>query len=161
MSSYTLVNSQVSTGSVNTITFSSLPNTFRDFIVSIQAGSASNTSLHWRINGDSATNYNFVLMERDPSFGVRSQAALNTTQYIIGNLTNTLRTHGEIHLLDVNVTNKFKSGIARVEEIITERTQIRGWTYASNNAITSLSFFTANGSNFVNGSSFSVYGIGA
>lgn len=158
--SHSLIASQTASGSVNTITFSSLPTTFKDFVISIVARSSSSTNLRWRVNGDTGANYNWIVAERDPSFGTRSTSITSAPQWTSADLQSTWPSLSEINLFNVNDSTSYLTGLDRVEQTASsEKTSIRAITHAMQLTVSSLTFYTANGSNFVSGSTFTIYGI--
>lgn len=146
------------------IIFSSIPATYRDLVVVCNTRStraANNDFLLYQINGDTGSNYAWVLM-----FGPGSGSG--------GSLTNTLtvgvtdaqpaanRPAGEfgaarIQLMDYSQTNKQKTILTRTDSA-SDVTSAGATRWANTNAINQIRLFMEFGS-IASGSTFSLYGI--
>jgi hypothetical protein len=139
------------------VTFSSIPATYRDLII-VFDGSTTATSAGGtlRYNGDSANNYSFVAM-----FGTGSSAGsdLNTTtnSSIFNFTTTTSKSTSVVQIMDYSATDKHKTALSRSG-------QANGYVLAYANrwantaAITSVEV-SVNAGNYAAGSTFSLYGI--
>jgi hypothetical protein len=141
--------------SAASVTFSSIPATYRDLIVVFKgAQNASSTSIQMRFNGDSASNYTYVYMSSagDPnptsgsgSFTGIAPGAFGTTQ------TNVL-----YQVMDYSATDKHKTVLTRLDD---QPQQTSAWAgrWANTAAITSVAIVSGN--QFVSGTTVSMYGV--
>ena len=155
------------TGSSGTITFSSIPSTYKHLQIRVVARSNDDnaiSNLSMRINGDSAANYSWHFMQ---GFGTgawssnATSASLISLRDILAGLTGNFPGVLIIDLLDYADTNKFKT-VRALGGFTNGTTQhqvsaISG-NYRSSTAISSLSLSIALGS-FITSSRFSLYGI--
>lgn len=140
------------------ITFSSIPNTYRD-LVAVVSGipNANVASGAIRINGDTGSNYLMVGMR-----GNGSNAASYTTSTVSGwfdyagdSVANST-TLCSINFLDYAATDKHKAFIAR-QSNAADTVEAMAQRWASTSAITSLTFYWTTGG-FAAGSTISLYG---
>jgi hypothetical protein len=171
---YKLIQSQVVSGSsTNTITFDSIPQTYTHLVVLVSARTNTASTrdvMRFRINNDSSAIYNsFFLYGFDSTASVRSESALsntyfewtyavgnNATSNVFGNTTVTLNNYRStsavktVNTLDANENQSTTSWI----------TGITTGYWNSTTAITRLDFVAQSGITYIDGSTFSLYGIG-
>lgn len=155
---YDLIASNVLTSVVSSITFSSIPSTYRDLVlVSNAVSSLTNGGISTTVNGDTGPNYLTVLMEGSGGTTTARAQARSSILYswFTGNITTTHPATHLLHLIDYAQTNKHKVMFldSNSGTQISFRSHIR---YASTSAITSITVATAD---CVVGSSFHLYGI--
>lgn len=154
---YDLIASNVLTGSVSSVTFSSIPSTYRDLVlVANLTSTISNGGIAETVNSDTGANYFTVLFEGGG--GVRGIARTRNDilhSWFTGNITNS---HPATHItqyFDYAATDKHKailvSSGSRTQTMF--RSAVR---WASLSAITSITIGT---SDVAVGSSFHLYGI--
>lgn len=138
-------------GSDSSITFSSVPATFRDLILVIAGTSASATTFGVQCNSDSASNYTFVEMSSDGG-GTSSSGSLT---YLLMGRSTTSQGVSTLQIMDYAQTDKHKTAIARgsTSSIIVRASAAR---WANTAAVTSL---TVTGSNWSSGTTLSLYGV--
>jgi hypothetical protein len=137
-----------------TVTFSSIPATYRDLIFIFNGvGSASGYGF-FRFNGDTGNNYNYVFMYGDVT--PVSSGASNTIGFF-GNIEPSLLNPTVSNIMDYSATDKHKTYLSRNDRVpgIVIATAGR---WANTAAITSMSV-NKNGGNFQSGSTFSLYGV--
>jgi hypothetical protein len=145
--------------SASSVTFSSIPATYRDLIIvatPISTSGVSETAL--RFNTDSGNNYNRVLM-----FGTGSTTGsfANTGVSYIGfvDAFTSVGNIGIAQVMDYSATDKHKTVIARKNEPTDALAAIAG-RWANTAAITTVSLTALGGGNqFATGSTFSLYGV--
>lgn len=154
------------TGSSGTITFSSIPNTYKHLQIRMTAFSNSeNNAMTLTINGDTATNYTWHNLWGDGN-SIGAQAAPNASS---------------IHLADYAVMSQFGNPTVGIIDIIDYASTVKNKTvrifvgtdknnayaqgveqdsghWRSTSAITSITI-TATGVNFTTASTFALYGI--
>jgi hypothetical protein len=137
-----------------TITFSSIPATYRDLILVGAATPSASTNVLIRVNGDANGNYSYVYM-LGFSGGTLSGSASGQTSGFADTFTG--GSNFRIEFLDYSATDKHKTFLSRSNG---NTTQVNAYAnrYALNDAITSVSV-TASGQTFSTGSTFALYGI--
>jgi hypothetical protein len=138
--------------SVASVTFSSIPATYRDLILVI---SATGSNYSWfRINGISSSIYDRVRMYGTGSSALSSSS--NATVGYMADLTTTRTT--EVHqFMDYSATDKHKTVLSRNNTPDTS-TVAQAHRVATTAAITSISI-NAEASTFGIGNTFNLYGV--
>jgi hypothetical protein len=138
----------------SSVTFSSIPVTYRDLILVINGTTNTATGVTATHNGDTtAANYTLVNMAGNSNNTTSSGTASNS------NLISmyTTRSMGIIQFLDYSATDKHKTALSRSDNAANDAyAQARRWANA--NAITSIAI-GAYGNTFQTGSTFALYGI--
>jgi hypothetical protein len=147
------------------VTFSSIPATYRDLVVvtSLRTNrSGENTdAIRMRFNADSGSNYPRVAMFAS-SGGAgtfeETSSAIILTATAATSTANTF-TPSNAQIMDYSATDKHKTVLLRNAQNLTDVVlgQVNRW--ANTAAITSLAFTSANSANFEVGSTFALYGI--
>lgn len=142
------------------ITFSSIPATYRDLI--IIANGPSNIAddfAYLRFNGDSGSNYSWVQMGANTSTPFSSSTTTTSWR------TSTFRPSGgrsvtKIQIMDFSASDKHKVGLIRDDSQYDSGLIVRAYAarWANTAAITSIEFFTTAGS-LTAGFTLSLYGI--
>jgi hypothetical protein len=163
---YELIATTFGTGSSGTITFSSIPATYKH--LQIRATPKSNDTnaignLSMRMNGDSASNYSWHFLQ---GYGTGAWSSNGTSASFIS-LRDYLGTSGSLHgaiiidLLDYANTNKNKT-VRAFSGLTNGSTQnqvsLVSGNWRSTSAVTSLTLTAGLGS-FVTPARFSLYGI--
>jgi len=144
----------------SSVTFGSIPATYRDLVVAINGQTTSNANIIYRINGDTGSNYSHVHMTGGSS--ATSGAGTFTEAYITyGSVLNGTRLAINLSIIDYSATDKHKTALVRngytnLSSVFTTEALAIRW--ASTSAVTSIVFST-NAGNFAIGSSFSLYGV--
>ena len=140
--------------SASSVTFSNIPNTYRDLILIVAGSSTATATFGVQFNGDTANNYTYVEMNGDGSTYESSSSTLS--QALIGRFTTTVAVAiGQI--MDYSATDKHKTVLARgggAGDIV--RASASRW--ANNNAITSVKVLPLSNS-FASGTVMSLYGV--
>ena len=152
---YNLIASNVLTSSASSVTFSSIPATYRDLVLVVTLVASTNSTAFVRFNSDSGANYSYVRMQGNGSTatsfansGVTSiweqGADENPNQYLL-------------QIMDYSATDKHKTVLSRLNR---PTAAVWGLTsrWANTSAITSISWEAASGT-YNSGSSWYLYGI--
>ena len=167
---YTLINSNVLTGSAASVEFTSIPATYTDLVVrwSSRADNASAANTNWvELNSDTASNYSYTYLQGGGSAGVSSargssEAALYAGRQDAANATANTFGSAEMYIPSYTVTQKKPVSMdSTTENNDTEAFRMATATlWQGTAAITSIKIRpNAGGQNFVSGSSFYLYGI--
>jgi hypothetical protein len=148
--------------SASTVTFSSIPGTYRDLRLVIQGiGSTSNMQPRMTINNDTAANYNYVSMQGDGASATSSSAS--GTTFIPFTFNSRVQTtydwQSVVEVLDYSATDKHKTGILRPGNSANGVEAI-GSRWASTSAVTSIQIYFFSGT-WAAGSTFALYGVSA
>ena len=150
------------TGSDGSITFASIPQTYRSLVLVCNfqnSGTASATRL--QVNGDTGANYNGVWMTGTGSAANSGSESNQTSARLFGanvGPTNTFTNVGILHFMDYSTTDKHKTVLTRYGSASTE-TQATASRWANTAAITSITVFDILGQTYQTGSTFALYGI--
>ena len=168
-SSRFLINSQTLSSATASVTFSSIPATYTDLVVrmSVRSDRASTwDQIAIRFNSDTATNYSNTYLSGLGSGGANSS---NNSSYsslvdrFVNGDTATSNTfsNGEIYIPSYTVSqNKPMSSFGVQEDnSAAARMAINADLWQNTASITSINFFPQNGSNWLSGSSFYLYGL--
>lgn len=159
---FDLIDSNVLGSNSTSITFSSVPSTYRDLVIVITAKQTAGTGQNeLRFNGDSGSNYGNISMEGTGSI-TQSGASATTSKWYI-NLNNgdlySQYTTCIVQIMDY-AQAKHKSGISRGNGQGTGNSVgASGHIWRNTNAITSITI-SASGT-YSSGSTFYLYGIAA
>lgn len=153
-----LIASQTTSSVVTSVTFNSIPNTFRDLvIVADVAAQAFDSWLGLRFNGASTNTYSWVYAGN----GANSNSGANVAQIQLFSHLTTTRGVQTVHVMDYAITNKHKSVLGRGGSAGAFGPGMTAGRWASTNAITSLTLFGGQGIEFAVGATFNIYGIPA
>lgn len=169
MSTYTLISSQVLGSSAASVTFSSIPSTYKDLVLrcSIRDSGSSGSSqqqVRVRINGSSAANYSRTNVTGAGSTAASGNGTSNTsiagfyapdagaTSNTFNNLEIYIPNYATVQQRQVSVFDVFENNSATVNQI-----NATAALYTDTTIITSLYIDTVSG--LVSGSSFYLYGI--
>lgn len=158
-----LLASNVLGSSTNTVTFSSIPSTYRDLVLVLDANWAtinSSSYIAFRANGDTGSSYSSVLLYNSAGGARSASSGPDTEGYLtwqsIGSGDPAPKFHAILQFQDYATTNKHKPVLSRINEVsIAVHAAAARW--ASTNAITSLTI--RSGQSFAAGSTFYLYGI--
>jgi hypothetical protein len=156
---YTALATRTLTGTAASVTFSSIPATYRDLVV-VYRGTSANTgigSFTMRFNSDAATNYSYMLMDANAA-GVTSPTN-SFTSAVAGLTISSSQNISIAHIMDYSATDKHKTVIARGNAMGDSFVRVVASRWANTAAITSILCRTDQGSNFNSGATFSLYGI--
>jgi hypothetical protein len=142
--------------SASSVTFSSIPATYRDLILVTDGVTGADAALYLRFNGDSGSNYNFV---RAVGFsgGTFSDSGNNVTE-IRNTIQMNPRGPSVNQIMDYSATDKHKTVLQRGNLKNAGETAMGAGRWANTAAITSI-VCSLNTSTFLSGSRFDLYGV--
>jgi hypothetical protein len=148
--------------SASSVTFSSIPATYRDLVLVATANSTNSgfTDVAFRFNGDTGTNYSRVGMYGgvNPVSSFTNLEGRGFLSFINGTTVGTNSfTPSVSTFMDYSATDKHKTGLHR-HGMATDNVLAAATRWASTAAVTSLFIFPTSG-NFNTGSTFNLYGI--
>jgi hypothetical protein len=148
--------------SASSVTFSSIPATYRDLVLVCNwQNSGSGSAGRLQLNGNTGANYFGVWMTGTGTSAISSSETSETSARIAGASVGPANTYSNtaiLQFLDYSATDKHKTVISRFGSASTE-SQATASRYASTSAITSIRFFDILGQTFQTGSTFNLYGI--
>ncbi len=141
--------------SASSVTFSSIPATFRDLIVVLSVKSSGGNNLaRARYNSDSGSNYSRVFMRGDGSSA--TSAAETDTGAFIADVDSTNFFVQTTSIMDYSATDKHKTSLSSTTR--GDRVQAFANRWANTAAITSVQVVISSNT-FDAGSTFSLYGV--
>jgi hypothetical protein len=142
----------------STVTFSSIPATYRDLILVYNHLGSINDFSSFIVNSDFASNKSRIRMIGDGT--VYTDSSSTEGVFYAGVLNTTNRTSGIVQLMDYSATDKHKTFLMRWGEFQSTNQVVNAYAYRwpSTSAINTISFFSGSG-NFAIGSTFALYGI--
>lgn len=162
-STYTPIASYTSSGSASTYTFSSISGLYTDLIVVINYDSATagNQSLNMRFNGDTGTNYSYTILRGSGSAAQSARGSADDRIYCGSSSTGTtnIASNAIIHIQNYSNTTTYKTALIR-DNNPDYYVFANVGLWRSTSAITSVTFYQT-AYNFINGSTFTLYGIAA
>lgn len=157
---YDKIATTTTSGNATSITFSSIPATYTDLII-IFNGSASGTSGDLAtFNSDTGSNYSTTFLRGDGSSAASGQV-INSTSINPGLTFGTSQSTYIMQIINYANTTTYKTALYRSNSVATSSyvgAAVALWR--STAAISTINFFTS-GTNYVNGSTFTLYGIKA
>jgi hypothetical protein len=159
---YTPLATVTLSGSDSEIVFASIPNTYRDLILVIQAKSATgNPAVTARFNSDNTANYPYVRMTGSGS-GSGGSAIITTDTFLNIAAAFGINTSGNGHIIaqimDYSATDKHKTVLVRNGDAGLGVEAIAG-RWANTNAINTIALANTSSISFASGSTFSLYGV--
>jgi hypothetical protein len=164
---YTLIASNTLGSAAADVTFSSIPGTYTDLLLVMNAQSVQATTYDNAIiqfNSDTASNYSRTRLN-GYSAGAVSERSINATSHLIGPLTGTsfsssIFSPSLTNILDYANTTTNKTALWRSNSQ-DGYVQAGVGLWRSTSAITSIKISTLSASNLASGSTFKLYGIEA
>jgi hypothetical protein len=139
--------------SSSSVTFSSIPATYRDLVVVVNHTKSALTTFTIRFNGDNTSgNYTSVYMVGDGSSAVSGTETGFTFAF-----SNTPISTQLVNVMDYSATDKHKTVLLRHSDSSRQAAAYAG-RWANTAAITSVVFAPSSGT-FDSGSTFALYGI--
>jgi len=154
-STYTPIATYTATGSVSTVTFSSIPQTYTDLVL-IGAAKDSNNYTGMRVNNSSAANYSRTYMTWNGTSAGSARTTSDTTLYVGGNDTNF-----EVSIYNFqnySNTTTYKT-ILGTQKIANATSIAAVGLWRSTAAITEIDIYSVSGATILTGTTFTLYGI--
>jgi hypothetical protein len=145
--------------SAASVTFSSIPATYRDLILVVDnAATGVDQQFGYRFNGDSGANYPWVYALGSSS-GAGAASGSSDLQGRLGNI-NTTRSNHLLQIMDYSATDKHKTTLARSNDATRSQSWMFAGRWANTAAITSVRIAPV-ADFFSTGAVVSLYGIAA
>jgi hypothetical protein len=148
--------------SASSVSFSSIPASYRDLIIvtNILSPTVDGCDFALRVNGDTGTNYSYVRMYGG-SAATGSDSSASATNisggFGLGNNTTT-PAPVTIQIMDYSATDKHKTFLTRLNDMGRSWSAAFASRWANTSAVTSVQVLTTV-NNFAAGSTFSLYGV--
>jgi hypothetical protein len=146
-----------------TVTFSSIPATYKDLIVVFNGGwiNSSNGESIIRFNGDAGANYSRIYALGDGS-STGSGANAGLTEGSWWAMDNSANSNSTLQIMDYSATDKHKTVLSRSNSFPGLYTLMMAGRWASTSAINQISISTFGAGGSVRaGSTISLYGVAA
>jgi hypothetical protein len=160
---YTPIASTTTSGSASTVTFSTISGAYTDLIVVVNYDSATagNQSLNMRFNGDTTTNYSYTYLRGSGSAASSGRDSNDDRIYCGSSSTGTtdIASTAIIQIQNYSNTTTYKTALIR-DNNPDYYVYAGVGLWRSTAAITSITFYQTS-YNFINGSTFALYGIAA
>lgn len=145
----------------SSVTFGSIPGTFRDLRIVVNAGTSAEGNIFIQLNNDTGSNYTYSNMR---GFATSSTAAsAGTSSRIQSNYSTGLQTSARAvntyDLMDYSQTDKHKTILIRANHI--DEIDALAGRWANTAAVTSVKLTANDSGNFIIGSTFALYGVKA
>jgi hypothetical protein len=141
------------------VTFSSIPATYRDLILIGVATGSTTLQGRIRLNGDTGSNYNYVRMSGSGSAATSVSAVNQTFGFVSGiaQATTTGALQIKIDIMDYSATDKHTTVVSRADQAANGAEAFAN-RWANTAAVTSVQVLTSTG-NWAIGSTFNLYGV--
>lgn len=143
----------------SSVTFGSIPATFRDLICVVVATGSTTLQGRIRLNSDSGSNYSYQRMSGSGSSATATEQSSQSSGYVsaIAQATTTGQLQMSINIMDYSATDKHTTIVSRADQAA-NGTEAFANRYANTAAVTSVQILTSTG-NWAIGSTFALYGI--
>jgi hypothetical protein len=146
--------------SASSVTFSSIPATYRDLILVVNGQTTGDANAQIRVNGDTGSNYSGVVMRQDAT----SQSGTFGQFYATWNtFVGSTRFVSIVNFMDYSATDKHKTVLTRSTYVratagnpLGPEAQAARW--ANTSAITTI-LLLLSANNYAAGTTFSLYGV--
>ena len=163
---YDLIQEQVLGSAAASVTFSSIPGTYKDLVLEFVGSAASTADTPAiRFNGDTATNYSATSLAGNGTTAT-SQRQSNVNRIQVGGFQDPVGTTPSTLFVNVQSytsTNVFKTVIARHSNFNgsagTAGSIVGLWRKSPAEAITSITVLTENGNSYATNSTFRLWGV--
>lgn len=168
MATYTLISSNVLSSSAASVTFSAIPATYTDLVVrfSVRTNFPDPVdAMSLKFNSDSSALYSLTAVRGNgasaTSYRFSGATSINTGQVDGDTATSNTFSSSELYIPSYTASQSKPASIFFAQE--SNQTTVylgaHATLYRSNTAISSLAFTPNDGTNFLSGSSFYLYGI--
>jgi hypothetical protein len=162
---YEPIATQTLVSNTSLVTFSSIPATYTDLVMVVNAGAVSANDMYLRLNGDTGSNYSYTILTGNGTSASSIRGSNQTLALVdyYGTPATTLGGSVSIfNFMNYSNTTTNKTILSRSNNA-SSGTDAIVTLWRSNSAITSMEFRVATnaGVNFLAGSTFTLYGIAA
>jgi hypothetical protein len=146
--------------SVDTVsyTFSSIPSTYTDLILIMNAGVTTTGPINVQVNSDTAGNYSYTRIYGNGTSATSDRFTANSS-FDLGYFPNDLNNNSITHFMNYSNTTTYKTVLNRWNSTGFATAVVGLWR--STAAINSIKLFNASPYNLKAGSTFTLYGIQA
>ena len=155
-STYTALANITLGSSASSVTFSSIPATYRDLRIMIAGTTSGGVNTVLRFNSDTGNNYTGVLMSGNGSTATSGTYGAGSLLYFGALWTTVGNTY--VDIMDYSATDKHKTILGRHSNAANEAGAHAG-RWANTAAITSVTVLTASAATYSSGTTFALYGI--
>jgi hypothetical protein len=139
------------------ITFATIPATYRDLILVLSGSSATDQSIWLQFNGDTGSNYPWVYGGGNGSSAFAGSGT-NTGMFVGSSIGGSYTKNHIVSIMDYSSTNKHKSTLSRDNASSNQVLMLAG-RWPNTAAITSVRIFGNGGHNFNSGFTANLYGV--
>jgi hypothetical protein len=167
-SSFESIATATGTGSSNTITFSSIPGTYKSLQLrcNVLTTTDADAGLRIRINGDTGSNYSYHYLQKSGGGAVTAAGAASQSTIVVGG-SDLLSTYPCVSLIDIvdyastskNKTLRMTTGMSS-NGTFNDTLAISSGAWFNTSAITSITIYTNGASDYFSTSAkFALYGV--
>ena len=158
-STYEKIEARTLGSNTTTVTLSSIPATYTDLVMIVAApNNNALDNLYWRFNSDTAANYSSTRLLGDGSSATSDRRSNDTAIY--GGLNNTVQGVITAQIMNYANTTTYKTMLLRSNNNGYVSAEVSLWRKTPE-AINSITIYQVSPSQFVTGSTFTLYGIKA
>lgn len=151
---YVALGTVILSGASASVTFSSIPATYRDLIIVMTGSTSNTTNPRVQFNGDTGNGSYVYMLGTGSSTG----SGANTDAALVGGLANGVQQSMIIQVMDYSATDKHKTILSRSNST-SEPVWAFASRWASTAAVNQVRLLNQAGTNFNSGSTFSLFGI--
>ena len=156
-STYTALATYTSDGTESSLSFGSIPSSYRDLVLVVSGTASTATQIFGRFNSDSGSNYSNVYMR---GYSSGTQSSSSTQSYLQGTYLGSSATQLIMQVMDYSATDKHKTVLTRLDRDGATQTFALAERWASTSAVTSIDL-TLNSGTLSSGTTLSLFGIEA
>ena len=158
-STYTPIQSYTLGSAQATVTFSSIPSTYTDLILVVGSAASGADYSHFRVNGDTGTNYSLTDLVGNAVSAYTDRVA-NTALTYSGYVTTSPGTI-IMNFQNYATTTTYKTVLSRTATDSGEPVRVAVNLWRSTAAINSITLYNGGSKNWATGGVFTLYGIAA
>ena len=155
---YTPIATNTLSSPAASVTFSSIPGTYKDLVLVMNVAVTDGSSV-MRVNNDGTFIYSRTQMSGTGTVASSGSTSTDDGWFPVTGTTG-FTSVTTVHLMNYSNTTTYKTALARGNNA-SSVTQASAWLYRSTSAITQINIIKPNTDNFITGSTFTLYGIGA
>ena len=153
---YDLIEEKVLGSATASVTFSSIPGTYKDLVLEVTGFAASGAISLWRVNNDTGTNYSDTIVYGSGTSAVSARNTNQTSGYVEIGKSSTVPGTAALHFMSYAQTNTNKTVLTRgnsPDDFVTTRVHL----WRSTAAITRIDVIGSG--NLGIGSTFRLWGV--
>ena len=155
---YDLIQEQVLSSAAASVTFSNIPQGFKDLVLEIVGSLSAAQAIVAQFNGDTGSNYSLTQITGDGSTAASGRSS-NQTYVVIGDF-NTALSMSTTNIQSYSNTNVFKTALTRASSVNSgDRVMARVHLWRSTSAITSILIYGFASTNLSVNSTFRLWGV--